>query len=121
MTARNPSQRQISVSAMLVAAAIGVLAGFAAVLFWGYGPLLALIVAGLTLRVFSVRGRQREVPWMVVGAGLVPMAILAPALLNSDPAVHYDPATIPALVIAAIVLAVGLVWAGVELVRTERR
>jgi len=120
MTAHNRTQREISVTAMLVAAAIGVLAGFAAVLFWGYGPLLALIVAGLTVRVYAIRGRQRELPLMVVGAGLVPVVLLAPALLNTDPAIHYDPATVPALAIAAFVLAVGIVWSGHELLRAAR-
>jgi hypothetical protein len=120
MTAHTRSQRAISVTALLVAAAIGVLAGFAAVLFWGYGPLLALLVAGLTVRVYASRGRQRELPVMVVGAGLVPVAILAPALLNTDPAIHYDPATIPALDIAALVLAVGIVWSGREFLRAPR-
>ncbi len=118
MIARN--RRPPSIRAAVVAASIGACAGLATVMFWGYGPLLALVIAGLTARVFAARGRRRELPWMVVGAGAVPAAILWPALVNRDPAVVYSASTIPALALAGLVLALGIAWVAIEWGRDVR-
>lgn len=97
-----------------LAAAIGGIAGFVTVFFWGAGPIVATVVLGMTVIVYLGRGWRMELPWAFIGAGLVVVVILAPALLNSDPAVHYSPDTIPALLVAALVVLASSGWAAVN-------
>ena len=93
-------------------ALLGGLAGFVSVLFWGYGPAVGILLVLLTARVFASRGRRREMPWILVGAGLISSAILGAVLSRTaNPTMHVAPGTQPAFLIALLVLLVGLTWA----------
>ncbi|MGH2466991.1 MAG: hypothetical protein ACRDGL_04600 [Candidatus Limnocylindrales bacterium] len=93
------------------ALAIGAMAGLAAVLFWGYGPLVAVGLLGVTARVFAKRRRWAELPWALVGAGLVPVAILWGAVSNTDTTIRFSPETAPAFALATATLIAGIVLA----------
>ena len=93
---------------------VGGLAGFAGVFIWGYGPILGLIVLAAFVAVLLQRQMRREAALAVVAAGVVPALILGPTFANSDPAVHFDPSTGPAFVVAIVIALVGLGWEALE-------
>lgn len=102
----------------VVAVVVGGVAGFAGVFIWGYGPILGLIVVAGFVALTWRRHLGREAALAVVVAGVVPALILGPLLVDSDPAVHVDPATGPAFVVAIAIALVGLGWEAIEWRRT---
>lgn len=93
-----------------LAVALGGVGGYAAIFLGTPGLVLGASVIGLTAVAYVTRGWTRSLAWILVGAGLVPTAILSPAVLNTDPAVHYARYTYVALAVSVAVLLVGLAW-----------
>ena len=98
-------------AAAALAVVLGGVGGYAAVFLGSPGLVLGGLVIGLTAVAYSRRGWTPSLAWILVGAGLVPAAILSPAVLNTDPAVHYARYTFVALAVSITVLLVGLAWA----------
>jgi 4-amino-4-deoxy-L-arabinose transferase-like glycosyltransferase len=85
----------------------GAAAGVAALIVPGLGLLVALLVAVLLFRGTRSLRATSFGPFMI-GIGTVVALLLLPALTNSDPAVRYDPSTVPVMVIGAIVAMTGV-------------
>lgn len=98
---------------------IGAGGGYVSLVVPGLGFVAAILVEALLIRKAGGE-RWTTVGGFMIGLGAVVAALLRPALTNQDPAVHYDPSTVPVLIVGVTVALVGvgiLVSAALQRVR----
>ena len=108
------AQGRSGLPASLLAGVLGGVGGFATFFIGSLGLVLGALLIGLTVAAYVRRGWGRAAAWVLVGAGLVRIVVLSPALLNTDPAIHYLGESYVALTVALLVLLVGTAWATVS-------
>jgi hypothetical protein len=85
-----------------------------------YGLVLA-IAAGIVLHRHAGRARWATLGSYMFGLGATAAWLLSPALTNRDPAVWYDPSTIPVMILGVVVAAAGALVFAVAVARLLRR